>query len=425
MFSFQKKLIALALSTYLFPQICSASPPFPGIFPITVEAQTCDRYSLSPEVFGACVKHIYHYPGVTVVSGNQDVASLIASAPENQLILLDGSETPIHVRSLDLKNNQHLLGVMNEGARTVLRRPFNSRISYVINTRANDFTIEALSIRGTANPDLVRILDSSGFTITDNDFVPLTNYTQAVRVVCGESADGKLGVGSLRDNQFYLGSFGGVGTAGVCIDCRNSHLQIVLTNNQYRLGAEAWGIEIHVGGVKIKGDHFFQTERDVIARDEGIPVAIIFGLNDDYTGFEPAYFKEPARAFLNTEVTCSTFDGGKHQQLIPLSLSHHTASNSPEHNHIQVAFNEFNNVAKVLEDDDLGYAVFSENSVCNIWKNDNKQVDRCAGITTSGFLHFTDNVICGQVPEGFLPPDCAEARIAACDEPVTAGIAVP
>ena len=311
------------------------------------------------------------------------------------------------MHDLSLKNNQQILGVLNGSTKPVLRKPLGRLVGYIINTQASDFTIKRLEIQDTAQMALVRIQNSGAFSITENNFTPLSGYTSALHLVCGEPSVPGTGIGSLTGNHFNLES----ASTGLVFDCRNTGLQVELSNNHYHLGAEAYGINIFVGGVSIKGDRFVQVE-EVPSTD--IPVGVMFRPNDLYSGFETDYGNEPARAFLNTEITCSNFDGGSYGQLIPLSLSHLTASNSREHNQVRLAFNTFNNVPRVLEDEDSGYAVFSTNSVCNVWQHEDSTVDRCDGITTTGFLHFTDNVNCGQAPADFQAPDCTAERETTC-----------
>ena len=409
MLFFRKKLIAPVFLIYFLSPVCQASPLPSG----------CSRYENTPDIFQDCISQSYRRSGVTIVDAASDAHILINNAPENYLILLDGSLGSIDVANLGLKDNQFLSGLRYNGAKPILKRPLNNPMGYVINTSGNHFAIEGLNIRETANPDLVRLFDPGAFFVSDNDFVPLTGYTIAVRVDCGEPSAGtgnNAAVGILKRNDFFLGWIGGDRTTGVSIECLNTRLQIVLSKNDYFMGSAATGIEIHAGGVKIKGDYFAQKPQEDNSSHKDFSVGILFRQDGTSTGLEPTGGSEPDRAFLNTEITCSTFDGGTRKQLIPLSLSHLTASDSPNHNHIRLAFNEFINVPVVLEDQDLGQAVFSDKSVCNVWLNDDSEIDRCAGITTSGFLHFTDNVNCGQAPEGFEPPDCNALESISCED---------
>ena len=426
MYLMTKRLAKCAFSVTL-PVLISypvnATPPLSLPPPDTPSSNSvrstsvCSYFSENPFLYQACSSEINDRPGVALIDGDSVANSVLVGTANNWLILVDGSSGSILAGDLQIKHGQRLLGVSHEGMKPSLEtyQRENDNNIVLFNSAENNVSFKNLHLKDAYDDDtyhsiLLRMNNSSAFSITENEF-SAQKWTSAISVVC-EASENTSGIGHISKNHFEVGG-GQVASSGLAVDCRNDNLRVLSSDNHYKLKSGGRGVYIHTGGLKVKGDTFTQEETTSDSFDAR-PIGVLFNFNNYYAGYESSYYYDDGLPHRETEISCSTFNGGIHKQMLPIVLSHQVEDEEEDEgsNNVIIAHNIFKNVAEAASYS--VYANITSGSICNIWEHDDESVDRCAGLQSSDFLHFTDGRHCGTVPRGYQEPDCYAARIAAC-----------
>ena len=417
--SFIQSTFLLTLSAFISPQTHATPIGEPSTNAAesgsTDPASVCSRFSENQAIYQACKKEFNGRPGVSLISSTSNVSSALAEAGDNWLILVNGSSGTISAGNIQMKPGLRLLGLSHQGSKPLLvaDQEANSEYNIILLTGMVDhFSVENIHFQDH-DPDhhtfLMDIRNPGNFTLAGNEFTA-QKYSVAVSARCLESQSSQ-GTGIIKDNLFRLGPDFSV---GIGRDCPNKNFQLELSGNHYHLYGKSRGIYLHAGGLNVKGDTYTQKGVASSSIDDDAAIAILFRSDENFHIDEETFdFYDDPLAYRASEITCSTFDGGTYGQLVPIALDYAPADNSDDsHNSFIIAHNIFRNTQTSVVDN-LNIDI-EPTSICNIWENEDKAVDRCHDLLPGSFLHFTDGNHCGEPPRGFQEPDCYAARMTAC-----------
>ncbi|MGI9274994.1 MAG: hypothetical protein ACR2PT_09125 [Endozoicomonas sp.] len=284
---------------------------------------------------------------VTTVDGRKSLQQVAEDAGKKSLILADPRSGPIPADRAIARAGQLMAGLEIDGRRAVLQYTGLAGSPYML-ASSSEYALTGFELKGRvarSSAPLLLALNPSRVFVAHNRFVPGKHRGGKGIRWTGLCQPGRGGEGNIMmDNEFQTG----IAKTAVSIDCQDGEgRDLTSYGNIYHLSSRSVGVSIKSGVVMFNNEQFEYTGRP----------------DDSATGIQ----------ILASE--------GGH----PVKIT--------------VAGNTFRNLRQGIRFS--GNEEVQAGSVCNKWINDadssrsgNEAALRCQGYPRSGFVHFTDGVVC-------------------------------
>ena len=353
----------------------------------------CERASQDSFIREGCHAHNgEQFDEIRTVDSRKTLQQVSEDAANKSLILGDLRFGPISADLVRGRPGQLLAGLPSEGARPVLDYTGLPGSPYML-AAAPEYALTGFELSGDgaqSGGSLLLALNPSRVFVFNNRFTPGKHRGgESIRWkgLCQNGLDQEDNI--MMDNEFQAG----VTKTAVLMDCQaGKGRDLASIGNTYRLSSRSVGVRVKNGSPAFSNERF-----EYVGRPGGSATGIeLFMSGSDY----PVHISD------------STFQGAVGARMTAIDLRQKPGGRKG--GKITVSGNTFRGLRQGIRFS--GYEEVQAGSVCNKWVQDGESSElgneagvRCLGYPKSGFVHFSDGVVCSDewgTPEDIDDIDC-------------------